>query len=243
MLLHSACLPQQPAVAYLSFVRQQFKYAGTESMNWNTPGGTAIRIASLGHAVFAATMIGLGVLGLIKGEFTPIWSGVPKGVPVREVLVYLCAFVSLGSGIALLWQRTAAVAARVLLAYLVVWLLLVRASHIFFAPTATDTWWACGESAVMVAAAWVLYAGFGLLRPWLDPLRSGPLYLSQRDRFGGARLAAMARGLGILHRLYFHRGRLSDPHRCLCTAGSRVLGVAVGSIHAACVGAYRGGRP
>ncbi len=74
------------------------------------------RSASLGRAVFAATMIGLGVLGLIKGEFTPIWSGVPKGVPAREVLAYLCAFISLGSGIALLWQRTAVVAARVLLA-------------------------------------------------------------------------------------------------------------------------------
>ena len=42
------------------------------------------RSESLGRAVFAATMIGLGVLGLIKGEFTPIWSGVPKGVPARE---------------------------------------------------------------------------------------------------------------------------------------------------------------
>ena len=149
-----------------------------------------MRIASFGQAVFAATMIGLGVLGLIKGEFTPIWSGVPKGMPVREVLAYLCAFVSLGSGIALLWQRTAAVAARVLLAYLVVWLLLFRASHIFFAATATDTWWACGESAVMVAAAWVLYSGFA--SDW------------DKDHLGfatgnnGLRIARVFYGLGLI---------------------------------------------
>ena len=67
-----------------------------------------LRSAKLGHAVFAATMVALGILGLIQGDFTPTWTGVPKGLPAREVLAYLCAFISLGSGIGLLWRRTAA---------------------------------------------------------------------------------------------------------------------------------------
>ncbi len=118
-----------------------------------------MRIASLGHAFFALTMIGLGILGLIKGDFTPIWLPVSEGLPARQVVAYLCALVSLGCGIGLLWQRAATVASGVLLAYLLAWLLLLRLPNIFLSPT-IDTIWAACEVAVMVAAAWVLYVWF-----------------------------------------------------------------------------------
>ena len=129
-------------------------------MNSGSAEGKAIRIASVGHALFAAVMIWLGVMGLSKGTFVPVWQPVPRWVPAREALAYLCAFISLASGIGLLWQRTAAVAARVIFASLMVWLLVLRLPSFFYQTPVVLVAWTFGSTAVMVAAAWVLYVWF-----------------------------------------------------------------------------------
>jgi hypothetical protein len=128
-------------------------------MNWNPWEDRSMRIASAGHAAFAALMIGIGIEGLIKGEFTTVWQPVPKGVPAREVLVYLCALLSLASGIGLFWRRTAALAARVLLASLVLWLLVWRVRGLFLASLIEGSW-SFADTMVMAAGAWLLFACF-----------------------------------------------------------------------------------
>ena len=158
-------------------------------MNWNATQGRAIRIASAGHVIFATTMVALGILGLIRANFTPIWQPVPKDLPARSVLIYLCALISLLSGMGLLWQRAAAAAARVLLAYLLLWLLVLRVPRIFVSFT-VDVWWATCQTAVMTAAAWVLYA-------WFAPNRD-KRYLGFATGDNGVRIARILYGVALI---------------------------------------------
>ena len=169
-----------------------------EPMNENSTGRNAIVIASMGHAAFAATMMAVGIQGLVHRDFATLWEPVPQGVPARGVLIYLCALVALASGIGLLWRRAASSASRLLLVFLLMWLLLLRVPHIFISPT-LDVWYSSCQTAVIVAAAWVLYTWFASA--------------SDRRRFGfatGDKGVRTARGLyaaalipfGLAHFIY-----------------------------------------
>jgi uncharacterized membrane protein len=157
--------------------------------------GKAIRTTGAGRTVFAVTMIALGIQGLVKRDFTTVWQPVPKDVPAREVLIYLCASISLACGIGLLWRRTAAIAARVLLVSLIVWLVLWRIRAVFVAPLLEGTW-SLGDTLVMTAAAWVLFATFA--SDW------DRQHLAFAAGDNGLRIARALYGLGLLPFGYAH---------------------------------------
>jgi uncharacterized membrane protein len=116
-----------------------------------------MRILGVGHVVFALTMIGVGILGLVQGDFVQIWQPVPKAWPAREALVWLCIVISLACGMGVLWRRIAVLAARVLFFYLLLWMLVFKLRFIFLAPLTEGSYQSNGENAVIVAGAWILY--------------------------------------------------------------------------------------
>jgi len=149
-----------------------------------------MRIVSMGHGVFAAVMIGIGILGLVQHEYAAIWDGIPKALPGREILPYLSALVALACGLGLLWQRTATLAARILLAYLLLWMLIFKGRYIILAPTQEGVYQSTGENAVIVAGAWVLYA-------WLaDAWDKRHLAFATGDK--GMRIARLLYGLALV---------------------------------------------
>ncbi|HEY3756792.1 MAG TPA: hypothetical protein VGL42_11640 [Opitutaceae bacterium] len=104
-------------------------------------------------------MIGLGVAALLNPDLVPLWSAMPAGVPAHGVIIPIGALISIGTGIGLLFQRAAAVAARLLLATLLLWLLLFRAPD-FFRGSIFGACWSVFPIALTLAAAWVLYTHF-----------------------------------------------------------------------------------
>jgi uncharacterized membrane protein len=111
-----------------------------------------------GQWALAIGMIGLGILTIARGDFIAPWEAVPAWVPARTVLAYVCGAVMVGSGLGLLIERTAAIASRILLGYLMLWLLLLKTPPLFTAPQDEVNWLAWGEIAIIVAGALAVYA-------------------------------------------------------------------------------------
>jgi uncharacterized membrane protein YphA (DoxX/SURF4 family) len=134
---------------------------------------------------FAATLMAIGVMGLSSGGFAPIWQPVPEAAPARQLLAYLSDLVSLACGAGLLTKRTAAPAALVLLLPLLVWTIAFKVPFIVRAPFKEVSYQSTGESVVLIAAAWVLYAEFARGRN----LMAGDV---------GLRIALLLNGLALI---------------------------------------------
>lgn len=117
-------------------------------------------VPDVAQLAFALTLIAMGVLALVQHDFTSTWNGVRDGAAGYQLLVDLTGAISILSGAGLLWRRTGARAAALLLAAFVGWAVVLRVPGIFSDPFSTGTWWPLGDSAAMIATAWILLIDF-----------------------------------------------------------------------------------
>jgi uncharacterized membrane protein len=134
-------------------------------------------------------MIGVGIVGILNRDVMPVWNPIPGTGSAHELLIYCGIGVSLLSGIGLLVQRTAVMAARLLLATFLIWMLLFRLPNLLRAPLFAACW-SVFPLAVMLAAAWVLYVWFAA-----DWDREHLSFISSNN---GLRIARVLYGLSLI---------------------------------------------
>lgn len=116
--------------------------------------------------LFAAGMVGFGVVGLSTGYFAGEWQPVVPWLAGRMVLGYASAALLLVCGLALLSERAARWSVRVLCLYLAVWQLL-RLPGVVRQPGVEVVWENMAETAAYLAGGLVLLVLLGGLRGWL----------------------------------------------------------------------------
>jgi uncharacterized membrane protein YphA (DoxX/SURF4 family) len=111
------------------------------------------------RALFAASMIGLGVTGLVNGDFALAWQQIPlEHLPSRTFIAYVCAMVELATGIGLLLGPARIHSSRILFMYLLLWLVLLKLPVLLTAPQVQESWAGFGEIGIIAAGGWCLFA-------------------------------------------------------------------------------------
>jgi uncharacterized membrane protein len=147
------------------------------------------------RTAFALGIMGLGVLGLVYGDFASAW---PAWVPWRPSLLHAAAAIMLLGGAGLLFSRTASISVRILLPYLLLWMSL-RIPALVMAPQIEVNWFAVGEVAVLAAAALALFAELHAARDgWIARLATSV----RSQRVARALFAFALVAFGLSHFFY-----------------------------------------
>lgn len=119
----------------------------------------AARRMGSGRVLLALAMIGLGLRGLVFGDFAGVWQHIPiADLPAHDFFVYLTAAVELATGIGILVPRMAKAAAAVMSLFALLWMVLLKFPAIVQAPEIEAVWLGAGEIAVILAGAWIVFA-------------------------------------------------------------------------------------
>ena len=118
-----------------------------------------VRTQQPGLMLFAAGMIGLGILALVYGDFAMVWQPVAAWVPGRTGLAYASGLLMLLCGVGLLFTNTVKWSVRILFPYLILWTLL-KVPALVVAPQIEGVWLGFGELVMLLAGGWTLFAVF-----------------------------------------------------------------------------------
>jgi len=115
-------------------------------------------ILAFGRITLALAIVGLGVLGLVVGDFALQWQPAPEGMPARRLLAYLAAGLSVAIGAGLLIPRLRAASAAAACVAFFAWTLALHGPKVLAAPLDILPWLAFCEILAVAAGALMLTA-------------------------------------------------------------------------------------
>ena len=158
-------------------------------------------MTSLGYKLLAAALLGLGIVGLVSGDFASVWQQIPiANLPFRSFFAYAVAVSEIAVGIGLFFRRSRALASRALLVFLLLWAVLLKLPPVIGMPQVEAMWLGLAEVTVMIAGAWVVLIAFTGDRR--QPLPFGLFVNAQGLRNARILLALSLWPIGLSHFFY-----------------------------------------
>ena len=108
--------------------------------------------------VYALGAIALGLAGLVWGDFVPVWQPVPAGVPGRTALAYATAAALLLGGVALLYRRSGALGAAVLVLLYLLGAVLLHVPHLVAHRLHFGPWAGAAEQLALASGGLIAFA-------------------------------------------------------------------------------------
>lgn len=112
----------------------------------------------------ALGLLGLGILTLVYGDFALVWQPVAPWFPGRIALAYITGALEVVTALGLLFRATSPWAVRILLPGIVLWQLL-KVPDLLAGFTHEGVYLSFGETAILLAGAWTLFACLADLAP------------------------------------------------------------------------------
>jgi uncharacterized membrane protein YphA (DoxX/SURF4 family) len=113
-------------------------------------------VGAVGRSLFATGLLGLGILGVLHGDFALQWVPVPRSVPARTELAYLNALLLICGAIASVIPRTRRIGSLMLALIVSTWVILVHAPRVAIDLTNVGKWNSLSESLAIASAGWVM---------------------------------------------------------------------------------------
>jgi uncharacterized membrane protein len=158
-----------------------------------------MRVIGIGHLLLALGLAGIGALSLGSGDFAYVWQPVPMWVPGREFLAYASGILLVAGCIGLLLKRTAGLAAFIVAAYVLLWVLVLQVPRVINAPGDMGMWLGMSLTLILMAGGWILFASLAGPQD-----RIGRSFITSENGMRVARflMGAGCFGCGLSHFVY-----------------------------------------